>query len=395
MKVITIGRDIENNNIVVNDHKVSRNHLQMVLDDNGNYSVLDLNSTNGTFVNGQRITGEVPLKVTDELRIGDTVLPWQSYFNDQVSPEAKSSVTPQTSVSHPSVPKKQQKLNSGSKPWLIYVIVGAIVLLLAGGGVGWKIYRDRQLKEAGHDEMIVGDIDAIDRQNALNEAEKEAAEKTAAYEEKMRKAAEAQAEAERLEKIAAQSNSEKDRKAAEKAKHEAESMQQDAKKAKKLLDEAEKQVSTLRAQIKKLEEDYNQATIDKKKLEEEKARTEESLTLTNKMQECLNGWDENKAFAFCKEQGWKCGNKKDAKNVITKQFSQLDNTVKKQKINEMKHYKVKAKEKDKESTGQTGHKQPAETQPASSGDGVDAPPAVSTPSETKTNNSGQTQAKQK
>ena len=172
-------------------------------------------------------------------------------------------------------------------------------------------------------------------------------------------------------------------------------MQQEAKKAEKSLKDAENQVSTLRAKIKKLEEDYNQATTDKKKAEEEKARAEESLKLTNKMQECLNGWDENKAFAFCKDQGWKCGNKKDAKNVITKQFSQLDNAVKKQKINEVKHYKVKAKEEDKGSAGQTEPKQPSETHPASSGDGADTPPAASTPSETKTNKRGQVQAKQK
>ena len=80
MKVITIGRSIERNDVVVNDEKVSRNHLQLIVDDQGDFSVVDLNSTNGTFVNGHRITGETKLKVTDELRIGNTVLPWQSYF---------------------------------------------------------------------------------------------------------------------------------------------------------------------------------------------------------------------------------------------------------------------------------------------------------------------------
>ena len=73
MKVITIGRNKENNDVVVNDNKVSRNHLQIIRDDQGNFSVLDLNSTNGTYVNGQRISGEVPLKVADELEIGDRI----------------------------------------------------------------------------------------------------------------------------------------------------------------------------------------------------------------------------------------------------------------------------------------------------------------------------------
>ena len=78
MKVITIGRSTENNDIVVNDEKVSRNHLQMVMDDNGNYSVVDLGSTNGTYVNGRRISGEVRLQPNDEVRIGQTVLPWSA-----------------------------------------------------------------------------------------------------------------------------------------------------------------------------------------------------------------------------------------------------------------------------------------------------------------------------
>jgi pSer/pThr/pTyr-binding forkhead associated (FHA) protein len=65
MKVITIGRNEAHNDIVVHDNKVSRNHLQMIMDDSGNFSVMDLNSTNGTYVNDRRIVGEVPLKVTD------------------------------------------------------------------------------------------------------------------------------------------------------------------------------------------------------------------------------------------------------------------------------------------------------------------------------------------
>ena len=58
MKVLTIGRSQEND-IVINDAKVSRIHLQLVISDDGTYSVVDLNSANGTYVNGERISGEV------------------------------------------------------------------------------------------------------------------------------------------------------------------------------------------------------------------------------------------------------------------------------------------------------------------------------------------------
>ena len=78
MKVITIGRDLDND-IVVNDSKASRHHLQIICD-GGNYRIVDFNSTNGTFVNDQKISGETTLLINDRVRIGNTVLPWQTYF---------------------------------------------------------------------------------------------------------------------------------------------------------------------------------------------------------------------------------------------------------------------------------------------------------------------------
>ena len=37
-----------------------------------NYYVEDMNSTNGTFLNGRRLDGEAELNDLDEVRIGDT-----------------------------------------------------------------------------------------------------------------------------------------------------------------------------------------------------------------------------------------------------------------------------------------------------------------------------------
>ncbi len=78
MKVITIGRDISND-IVIHDSKVSRHHLQIISEAN-NFRIVDFNSTNGTFVNDKRISGEITLLPNDIVRVGNTVLPWQSYF---------------------------------------------------------------------------------------------------------------------------------------------------------------------------------------------------------------------------------------------------------------------------------------------------------------------------
>ena len=84
MKVITIGRDLDND-IVINDDKASRHHLQIIKEDSGNFRIIDFGSTNGTFVNERKITGEIAISTYDTVRIGNTSLPWQNYF-----PENKS-----------------------------------------------------------------------------------------------------------------------------------------------------------------------------------------------------------------------------------------------------------------------------------------------------------------
>jgi hypothetical protein len=79
MKVITIGRS-RDNDIVISDNLVSRNHLQIIQDDSGNFRLADLGSKNGTFVNGRQVNGEVYLNPNDVVRIGNTTLPWKRYF---------------------------------------------------------------------------------------------------------------------------------------------------------------------------------------------------------------------------------------------------------------------------------------------------------------------------
>lgn len=79
MEIKTIGRDLQND-IVINDCIVSRHHCQIIRDDSGRFQVVDLNSKNGTYVNGHRISGNVILSDKDVLRVGNTVLPWKSYF---------------------------------------------------------------------------------------------------------------------------------------------------------------------------------------------------------------------------------------------------------------------------------------------------------------------------
>ena len=68
---VTIGRSA-GNELVLADAEVSRRHARVVRRADG-YAVEDIGSTNGTFVNGQRISHLTLLQDGDTIDLGDTV----------------------------------------------------------------------------------------------------------------------------------------------------------------------------------------------------------------------------------------------------------------------------------------------------------------------------------
>jgi putative peptide zinc metalloprotease protein len=71
--VTQIGRMVDNAVVLV-DGLVSRHHAVINRDQAGDYFVVDLNSTNGTFLNEVRLSSPMPVKAGDTLRIGNTTL---------------------------------------------------------------------------------------------------------------------------------------------------------------------------------------------------------------------------------------------------------------------------------------------------------------------------------
>ena len=69
---LTIGRD-STNEIVINDAEVSRRHSRLTFQ-GGKYVLEDLGSTNGTFVNGQRLAGPRVLKAGEVVSFGEQIV---------------------------------------------------------------------------------------------------------------------------------------------------------------------------------------------------------------------------------------------------------------------------------------------------------------------------------
>lgn len=79
--LVTLGRG-DDNHIVVAEQATSRRHALIQKNEDGTYWIDDLGSSNGTWVNRNRVSGCVVLEDGDEIFVGDT------RFVFQIAPEA-------------------------------------------------------------------------------------------------------------------------------------------------------------------------------------------------------------------------------------------------------------------------------------------------------------------
>ncbi len=151
-EVSLIGRDVTND-VVVGDAEVSRQHSRITRTPGG-YVLEDLGSTNGTFVNGERLVAPRVMNPGDLVALGETV----SLTFDAIAPEAAATVAQPAATAEPakkapgggakpaaqaqpasapiSADEASPPAKKGGKTWLL-AGVGCFVLILVCGGFVW------------------------------------------------------------------------------------------------------------------------------------------------------------------------------------------------------------------------------------------------------------------
>jgi pilus assembly protein CpaF len=111
---ITIGR-VQGNDIILPKGNVSKKHSRIVLKD-GRFIVVDLKSTNGTYVNGRKITSPLVVKSTDKIYIGDFILTLEDPSGAAGFAGAPEEPPPASEPPPPPQPPLQQTLDRRPPP---------------------------------------------------------------------------------------------------------------------------------------------------------------------------------------------------------------------------------------------------------------------------------------
>ena len=150
---LTVGRD-STNDVVITDAEISRRHARLTFQ-GGKYILEDLGSTNGTFVNGQRLAGPRVLKAGEVVSFGEQiVLVYEASTFDPAATIASPRAAAVPSASRPVAPPPPAPAEyAGSVPASpvpvpattrtnitpILIAVGFVLFLCTCAGILWFI----------------------------------------------------------------------------------------------------------------------------------------------------------------------------------------------------------------------------------------------------------------
>jgi hypothetical protein len=135
MTTLTIGRN-KDCPICLNDQAVSKIHATLIIEGN-RYSIKDEDSTNGTFINGNRIYGTYVLKENDIVKVGNSILPWKNYCKAPI-PQPAPPLAPVINLS-PDGPQNKKKKPSSSA-WLVSLLIISVI----AGLIALFFYKSNQ-----------------------------------------------------------------------------------------------------------------------------------------------------------------------------------------------------------------------------------------------------------
>jgi len=80
------------NDMIIESEGVDGHHLELFCDSDGNVFITDLNTKNGTFINGEELSGYALLKLGDKVVLGrHYVFRWESFIRSEESQQKADS----------------------------------------------------------------------------------------------------------------------------------------------------------------------------------------------------------------------------------------------------------------------------------------------------------------
>jgi hypothetical protein len=159
-----VGRDEKDAGALGSDPEISRRHARFSALDSGQFIVEDLGSTNGTMVNGQKITSPHILRPGDRISVGRTHLEFKEVSvaesrstmvvpgpavgsagaagtSARSAPAASTPSPPAAPSGYGSVPTTEgARVSGGGAPRKSVAAVAALVLLAGGAGIGYAVH---------------------------------------------------------------------------------------------------------------------------------------------------------------------------------------------------------------------------------------------------------------